>query len=483
MLAEPTVWTYWEGRCPDYIGLCLESLRRWCGARILDRASFDELWTHDRDLPIDDLYVVHRADFIRAYLLSHYGGVWIDADCIVLRPIAALAALLSRYDLVTYREPLGTISNNFLMANPHTPVIRAFYQAVTDHIRNGRPIQWLEIGSIPLTAAIEAHPGSTHFLPTDEIMPIPWTETARFLDVVSLEPSSEEKDGESASLLRPGAVCYMLSNNSMPAWIKTASGSEILRAPTLLSRLFHIALEEEKTEVNLAPNYLYWRQFGAGWMSEYDRRKTRHPYYHIAEMMIADHVAHHAPCRVMEWGCGTGRQLVNLSQIAGVEVFGFDQSQAMINAALSWAPADWWASHLAPGEPTGRLPYPDGQFDIVFTSEALLHTRPDDLKSRLAEMIRVCQGHILHIESPPGWRGYSPSCNGCWGHDLVAAYRELGHECELLPSGTCRQSPYRVILQRESLRWSWSPVMLSLYRRLEAQLEEGFARAGAPAYA
>ncbi len=107
----PPVWTYWEGLCPPYVELCLDSLRRHAGARVLDRASFDGLWTSDRDLPIDALYVAHRADYIRAYLLRHYGGFWIDADCVLLRPVAPLAALLDQHDLVTYREPAGSIAN------------------------------------------------------------------------------------------------------------------------------------------------------------------------------------------------------------------------------------------------------------------------------------------------------------------------------------------------------------------------------------
>src|SRR5262249_11420795 len=79
------VWAYWEGPCPPYVALCLEILVRRAGARVLDRQAFDELWTSERDLPIDDLYVAHRADFVRAYLLAHHGGLWIDADCELLR--------------------------------------------------------------------------------------------------------------------------------------------------------------------------------------------------------------------------------------------------------------------------------------------------------------------------------------------------------------------------------------------------------------
>ena len=467
MDGEPMVWTYWEGPCPDYIRLCLETIRRRCNAIVLDRASFDALWTEDRDVPIDQLYVAHRADFIRAYLLRHYGGMWLDADCIVLKSLTPLAELLARYDLVAYREPTGSITNNLLLARPLTPVVNAFYGAVVEHVRHRRPIAWLEIGSIPLTAAIETHRERAAVLAPDRIMPISWSEQGRFLGAA--EPgSADQRD----------ALCYMLSNNSMPASVKSASRDELLGSLTLLGELFRAALEVEM----IAPNYLYWRGAGNVWATEYDRRKTRHPYYHITEMLVLDHAIHHAPCRVLEWGCGTGRHLRNLAEVPGVEVFGFDQSASMV-AGMAWATPEWRAAHVAIAGPTEPLPYPDAHFDIVVTSEALLHTRPEDLPGRLAEFVRVCRGHILHIEAPPAWQGYSASCLGCWGHDLVAAYRALGLECEVGTAACTHQLPYLVMVRGDSLRWRPSPAMLALYRRMEQQIESGFESAGVTAQA
>src|SRR5271157_214569 len=481
MLHEPRVWTYWEGPCPDYIQMGLESIQRWCNARVLDRQGFDELWREDRDLPIDTLYVAQRADFIRVYLLLHYGGAWIDADCVVLKSIAPLAAPLATCDLVAYREPQGTITNNFLIANAQSAIMRSYYAAVVSHLREQRPISWLAIGSVPLTAAIQKYPMAAQLLPSETIMPISWTESRRFLEQVPQNALDDALHGN-GTLHNPRATCYMLSNHSMPEVVKTMSRTEILTSTTFLNYLFRLALAGVAFET-IAPHYRYWRQAGTNWAAEYARRKTRHPYYHIQEMMITDHVAHHAPCRVLEWGCGTGRHLYNLSQLHDVEVYGFDQSETMIDSGLHWAPSDWRASHVVTGSPTDELPYADGSFDIVFTCEALLHTRPDDLRGRLSELLRVCRGHILHLEVPTTWTGYSPSCDGCWGHDFKKAYSEMGYECELPPPGFTRQVPYLVRLNPQSVRWTWDPAMLAIYRRLDANLEQGFADAGVPAMA
>ncbi len=64
----------------------------------------------------------------------------------------------------------------------------------------------------------------------------------------------------------------------MPGALKTLSRAEILATPTFLNYLFRVALSGASTRT-VAPNYRYWRQSGDIWASEYDRRKTRHPYY------------------------------------------------------------------------------------------------------------------------------------------------------------------------------------------------------------
>jgi hypothetical protein len=244
MIDQPQVWTYWEGPCPDYITLCIETIRRWCKVNVLGRAEFEELWRHDRDLTIDSLYVAHRADFIRVYLLHHYGGAWIDADCIVLRSIAPLASYLSSHDLIYYREPCGIISNNFLLAKAQTSITHSYYEAVVAHVRARRPIAWLDIGSIPLTTAIERHPDAAQDVPSEAIMPICWCQSQRLLDRVS------EKALEDAAQRRPElhdsrAYCYMLCNHSLPKSIKAMSRPEILTSPTLLNYLFRVSLCRE----------------------------------------------------------------------------------------------------------------------------------------------------------------------------------------------------------------------------------------------
>ena len=95
--------------------------------------------------------------------------------------------------------------------------------------------------------------------------------------------------------------------------------------------------------------------------------------------------------RVLDAGCGTGRNLVYLLQ-SGVDVFATDQSAAAVASVRRLAAA------LAPGlpadhfrvEPVERMSFPDGAADVVISS-AVLHFARDDAQflAMVEDMWRV----------------------------------------------------------------------------------------------
>jgi SAM-dependent methyltransferase len=223
----------------------------------------------------------------------------------------------------------------------------------------------------------------------------------------------------------------------------------------------------------VSPNYQYWRDNGTQWVDDYDRHKKAGPKYHICEFVICDYVTHLAPARVLEFGCGSGRHLRYLSRLPGVEVFGFDQSEAMVAGNLRWTDRPWVEQHITIGDPLQRLPYADASFELVFTAAVLVHCRPEHLDDRLLELMRVSQGQLLHIEPRPdrshsGWEGTK-----CWSHDLVAAYARLGWSCVDLGGHTSRVPAYRALAPGITPAYTPSPVLLSLYDRLMTDLSPG----------
>jgi len=95
--------------------------------------------------------------------------------------------------------------------------------------------------------------------------------------------------------------------------------------------------------------------------------------------------------RVLDAGCGTGRNLVYLLQ-SGFEVFGVDESSEAL------AQTRRLVAELAPHlpldnfrvEPVEKMSYPDAGFDVVLSS-AVLHFARDEgqWQSMVREMLRV----------------------------------------------------------------------------------------------
>jgi ubiquinone/menaquinone biosynthesis C-methylase UbiE len=242
-----------------------------------------------------------------------------------------------------------------------------------------------------------------------------------------------------------------------------------------------------KANGSVEANYQYWREHGGDWIDEYDQRKKSQVLYHIQELMLTQYILQHAvsapakPLKVLEFGCGIGRHLRNLTRLPDVDAYGFDQSPTMAAGILRWSGKAWYDSHITVGMPTGTLPYPDKSFDVVYTAEVLVHVRPEHIDGILRELVRVCRGHVLHMETSEHLRLVSDCHDGCWSHDMVAAYARLGMDCQILPSGYAAHSPYRVRV-REEPRFTWAPAIIEMYRRMERDINAGFEAAAINAH-
>jgi hypothetical protein len=209
-----TTWVYWEGPMPPLISLCCRTVSAHNeGVVLLDRAGFDKLFIHDRDIDIDALALNHKSDFIRSYLLKHYGGLYVDADCVVMRNLAELFEKAAQYGFVGYREPLGYMSCNFMASAPDGAVISDHYRRVCSTLRGGRPLAWLDLASVPMDKVIVDHPGQSYLLATESVMPVSWQDSDLFC--------LRRMDEEHVQHHNPASYCYMLSHNTIKSRLQT----------------------------------------------------------------------------------------------------------------------------------------------------------------------------------------------------------------------------------------------------------------------
>lgn len=224
----------------------------------------------------------------------------------------------------------------------------------------------------------------------------------------------------------------------------------------------------------LGENYSWWQQHGGGWPAEIERRRAYMPIYHLQEIILAEYFSRYAPQRILEFGCGFGRQLSYLSRIPGLEVYGCDQSPTMIDGIRAWASEEWIDERITLVEPLAPLPYPDKSFDIVFTVSVLIHVRPEHVQFILKELMRLARWQIIHIENNhvPDTVQMSEAHDGSWAHPIVQHYRALGQTVEVFEKPFEIEDVYRVVLDKTQPIYDFNPTALGKMLMLDRVVGE-----------
>jgi len=229
------VWLYWEGATPDWILACRETIcRNAPEVRLLDAAGFEKLRKHDLDIRLETLPIALKADFIRAHLLAHYGGFWLDSDCILSRDISPLLKQLNAHDFIAHRERSGLVSNAFIGARPNSRIASRYYARVCSVLRSGRPLGWTSLGSEPLTKILDHAEEHWLELDCDLVQPVCWSKPEVFF---ATGPKSAHQ-----GRFDEKPWCYMLSNQEVVKYVKTHPGKSLLHEGTFFRFLLHQAL-------------------------------------------------------------------------------------------------------------------------------------------------------------------------------------------------------------------------------------------------
>jgi hypothetical protein len=110
MKTPRNIWVYWENinrsKYPTHIKLCLDSIKKHLGTKynlqILNEKSIREYLPDIRG-DFDNLMVAQKVDYYRIALLHKYGGIWLDADIIVMQDLEPIFRKLDEgYDYVGF---------------------------------------------------------------------------------------------------------------------------------------------------------------------------------------------------------------------------------------------------------------------------------------------------------------------------------------------------------------------------------------------
>jgi len=225
------LWLYWEGEWAPFLDLCLETIEKHRGKLeiVLLDPSTARKWVplHPKwdYLP----HPAHRADYLRARLLYHHGGVWLDIDTIVLEEIESLLWPLEEdVDFVASGIAYGKPSIGFLAAKPGCDLLAQWVWQMNSML-GGNIKKWSELGADVLWPLAEGY--EYYHFPKWVTAPIAWCEAERFLEPEPLEWS-----------YRDGVAMYALYNQRIGSQLRALPKEQLVKSDLLIARLFRRAL-------------------------------------------------------------------------------------------------------------------------------------------------------------------------------------------------------------------------------------------------
>lgn len=228
---ESKIFTFWEGQMPAYIRLCLETWRF-----PFHVINFFNLGDYT-DLPVEPLRrfsLPQIADCVRVHVLRDQGGVWLDADTVML------SDRLPETDMIG--DPAErTVTIGYLRARERHTALYDAWAAYQDRViaDPGSGTHWSVVGNDFADPYVREHREIT-------IAPVRacWPETymikgpgARFEKYLEFYFQSAFGLGE---LRRTDML--MLHNSWSPDWYRQLSRREVLRNTCTLSNILREVL-------------------------------------------------------------------------------------------------------------------------------------------------------------------------------------------------------------------------------------------------
>jgi len=135
---RPYLWTYWEGEKPEYIDLCLRSFyihnSAWFTIKILTEKEIDNSLMLNGDFK--NLPISQKVDCLRIALLYQYGGMWVDADTLIIKPLIDVYRELENNDFLGIQWDTGKVSNGYIAMKKQSKLGKELLKITNKKIKN-----------------------------------------------------------------------------------------------------------------------------------------------------------------------------------------------------------------------------------------------------------------------------------------------------------------------------------------------------------
>jgi len=220
------VFTFWEGQMPEYIRLCMKTWK--VDFKLLNYSNLHEYTNFDARQLEGRLTIPQIADCIRVHVLRDNGGIWLDADTIMISDKLPKANMLGDPEQRT--QTIG-----FLQTNAYSKMFNEWAQFQNEIIESENiSTHWSVVGNDFTDSYVKEHPE----IIIDDIRKR-WPETYMIEGSIQRRWKYESfyfaqhyglKDIEKTDLL-------MLHNSWTPEWYKKLSSTEILASDNTMSNI------------------------------------------------------------------------------------------------------------------------------------------------------------------------------------------------------------------------------------------------------
>ena len=92
--------------------------------------------------------------------------------------------------------------------------------------------------------------------------------------------------------------------------------------------------------------------------------------------------------KILDLGCGSGRHLVHLTR-EGFRVVGMDFSPSALRLTKEWVEEEKGDASLVLADMRNHLPFREGSFEGVFSTQVIHHARLADVQRTIGEILRI----------------------------------------------------------------------------------------------
>ena len=242
------IWAYWENppgqTRSEYLDLCEQTWRRHCGDDFeITCVTPESVEQHAPNLPSQWSRIpcmAHKADYLRAVLLHRNGGIWLDADTIVLQNLREMTDRLdaSGSDFLGCGRPGNRPSNGIFAAKPGSLLLERYIAAMNEFLETrGEDLRfrWTELGYSLLWPLTREY---SYFQYDFRVcIPIHPSRYKVFFEETPLKDLPVD-----VCDVRDDTLTVYLYNAMFPVAFKRLSSQEILKSRTVIGQLFRLAL-------------------------------------------------------------------------------------------------------------------------------------------------------------------------------------------------------------------------------------------------